>query len=206
MPRVVDHGQRREEVALAATALIARDGIDSATVRDIAKAAGYSTKIVSSYFSDKRELLLMVYRSSAERTRHRMMQARVVGGDDIIACTDALLPLDEDRRTDWAVVMAFWGMAVADSAFKREQRRRVRSVRQFLSAVIENTVAVGRLPETTDAEQLAADLLTAVTGIAAQVPFDPTYWTAERQRALIARTIGPDLAPPLMTATTSARG
>lgn len=200
MPRVVDHDQRRREVALAATTLIARNGIDGATVRDIARAAGYSTKIVSSYFSDKRELLLLVYRSSAERTRNRLTNARALGGDDILACVDALLPLDAERRTDWAVIMAFWGMAVADSAFSREQRRRVRSVRQFLSAVIENGVAVGQLPDDTDAEQVAADLLTAVTGIAAQVHFDPSYWTADRQRALVARAIGRELTPAAATA------
>ena len=200
MPRVVDHDQRRREVALAATTLIARNGIDGATVRDIARAVGYSTKIVSSYFSDKRELLLLVYRSSAERTRNRLTNARALGGDDILACVDALLPLDAERRTDWAVIMAFWGMAVADSAFSREQRRRVRSVRQFLSAVIENGVAVGQLPDDTDAEQVAADLLTAVTGIAAQVHFDPSYWTADRQRALVARAIGRELTPAAATA------
>ncbi len=204
MPRAVDHDQRRREVALAATTLIARDGIDGATVRDIAKAAGYSTKIVSSYFSDKRELLLLVYRSSAERTRNRLTEARALGGDDIFACVDALLPLDGERRTDWAVIMAFWGMALSDPAFSREQRRRVRSVRQFLSAVIENAVAVGQLPDDTDAEQLAADLLTAVTGIAAQVHFDPSYWTTERQRALVVRTIGRELTAA--TGTTTALG
>ncbi len=68
--RTVDHNLRRDEVATLATALIARGGIDAATVRDIAAAGGYSTKVVSRYFSDKRELLLLVYRAAAERARH----------------------------------------------------------------------------------------------------------------------------------------
>ena len=94
----MDHNLRRDEVATLATALIARGGVDAATVRDIAAAGGYSTKVVSRYFSDKRELLVLVYRAAAERARHRLMDARSARGDDVLACTDALLPLDEDEQ------------------------------------------------------------------------------------------------------------
>ena len=185
MARTVDHQLRRDEVATLATALIARGGIDAATVRDIAAAGGYSTKVVSRYFSDKRELLLLVYRAAAERARGRLMTARSARGDDVLACTDALLPLDEERRTDWAVWLAFWGMAVSDQGFSREQRHRVRSTRQFLGAVIENAAAAGELPEDTDAQWLAADLLTAVNGVAVQAMFDPGDWPVERQQEMV---------------------
>ena len=183
--RTVDHNLRRDEVATLATVLIARGGIDAATVRDIAAAGGYSTKVVSRYFSDKRELLLLVYRAAAERARGRLMAARAARGDDVLACTDALLPLDAERRTDWAVWLAFWGMAVSDQGFSREQRRRVRSTRQFLGAVIENAAAAGELPEDTDAQWLAAELLTAVNGVAVQAMFDPGDWPVERQQAMV---------------------
>ena len=172
-------------MATLATTLIARGGIDAATVRDIAAAGGYSTKVVSRYFSDKRELLLLVYRAAAERARGRLMGARAARGDDVLACTDALLPLDAERRTDWAVWLAFWGMAVSDQGFSREQRRRVRSTRQFLGAVIENAAAAGELPEDTDAQWLAAELLTAVNGVAVQAMFDPGDWPVERQQAMV---------------------
>jgi AcrR family transcriptional regulator len=183
--RSVDHEARRDEVAALATGLIARGGIDAATVRDIAAAGGYSTKIVSRYFSDKRELLLLVYRAAAERARHRLMAARIASGDDVLACTDALLPLDDERRADWAVWLAFWGMAVSDQGFSREQRRRSRSTRKFLAAVIENAVAAGDLPDETDADWMAAELLTAVHGVAVQALFDPLDWPVDRQQAMV---------------------
>ena len=185
MARSVDHDARRDEVAALATRLIADGGIDAATVRDIAAAGGYSTKVVSRYFPDKRELLLLVYRAAAERARHRLMAARTLRGDDVLACTDALLPLDDSRRTDWAIWLAFWGRAVSDQGFSREQRRRVRSTRQFLGAVIENAVAAGDVPEDTDAEWLAAQLLTAIHGVAVQAMFDPLDWPPDRQRSMV---------------------
>jgi hypothetical protein len=84
------------------------------------------------------------------------------------------------------VWLAFWGMAVSDQGFSREQRRRVRSTRQFLGAVIENAAAAGgELPEDTDAQWLAADLLTAVNGVAVQAMFDPGDWPVERQQEMV---------------------
>ena len=43
MPRQVDHDARRLEVAEVAARLIAQVGVERVTVRELAKAAGYST-------------------------------------------------------------------------------------------------------------------------------------------------------------------
>jgi AcrR family transcriptional regulator len=57
MPLVVDHDLRRREVAEIAYGLIAQGSTDAATVRNVAAEAGYSTNIVSHYFSGKKDLL-----------------------------------------------------------------------------------------------------------------------------------------------------
>jgi BetI-type transcriptional repressor, C-terminal len=44
---------------------------------------------------------------------------------------------------------------------------------------------VGDLPEDTDAEWMAAELLTAVNGVAVQALFDPLDWSVDRQRAMV---------------------
>ena len=91
-------------------------------------------------------------------------------------------------------------MAVSDPGFSREQRRRVRSTRKFLGAVIENAVAAGELPEDTDAEWMAAELLTAVNGVAVQALFDRLDWPVDRQRAMVrahySRVARPPDPPP----------
>ncbi|MBA3508847.1 MAG: TetR/AcrR family transcriptional regulator, partial [Thermoleophilaceae bacterium] len=75
MPKVVDHEQRRTEVAAAARAAIADRGLDGATVRDIAAAAGVSTGVLAYYFRDKDELLLQALRDSYEAAAGRMLRA-----------------------------------------------------------------------------------------------------------------------------------
>ena len=184
--RTVDHNERRDEAAALATGLIARGGIDAATVRGHRRGRWLQ--------HEGRQPLLLgqagaaaagLPPAAAERARRRLTAARTAAGDDVLACTDALLPLDDERRADWAIWLAFWGMAVSDPSFSREQRRRVRSTRKFLGAVIENAVAAGELPEDTDAEWMAAELLTAVNGVAVQALFDPLDWPVDRQRAMV---------------------
>lgn len=185
MPKSVDHQAKRDEVVAVATRLIAERGIDAATVRVIAAESGASTKVVSTHFSDKRELLLLVYRAAAMRARARLDAARLAPEEGVLACAEALLPLDRARRHDWALWLAFWGMAVSDSQFSAEQRQRLRSTRTTLHAVIEAATVAGELTAGTDAEALAGELLTTIHGIAVQAVFDPRAWPAERQRSMI---------------------
>jgi AcrR family transcriptional regulator len=182
VPRTVDHESRRQEVGAIAAALIADGGLDAATIRDVASAAGYSTKAVTRYFADKRDLLLHVYRAAAARARTRLDAAVAMTPDDPLACVDELLPLDAPRRRDWAVWFAFWSVAIGDPAFQEEQRARVRFTHETLVRVVRSAVAAGRLPDDLDAERVAARLLTTVHGVAVQSVFDPRRWTVARQR------------------------
>lgn len=50
MPKIVDHDQRRRELAEAAWKVITEVGIDGATTREIARASGYSTGVLAHYF------------------------------------------------------------------------------------------------------------------------------------------------------------
>ena len=61
MPKVVDIEQRRAELTEAAARLIARSGIESATMREVAAEAGWTTGALTHYFADKRELLLTTF-------------------------------------------------------------------------------------------------------------------------------------------------
>ena len=57
MPRVVNHEERREEIAEAAWRVIEREGLAGADLREIAREAGYTTGVITHYFRNKRELM-----------------------------------------------------------------------------------------------------------------------------------------------------
>ena len=182
MPIVVDHEQRRREVAEVAADLIARLGLERVTVREIAAATGFSTTVVSHYFRDKRELLMLAYRLAAARARRRIDAARGDGAQRLRQSVEAILPLDEASRRDWSVWLAFWSVAATDAEFGAEQRRRARETLDLMRRLVAGALGA----QDADATAAAERLLTAVYGIAMQAVFDPARWPAKRQRDALA--------------------
>jgi AcrR family transcriptional regulator len=95
----------------AAIRLIAKAGLEGVTVRDIAEAVGCSTAVVSHYFHNKRELLLLTYRATIDRSSERWEAA---SRGEIRAYLAELMPLDEERLDEWKVWLAFWAKAAQD--------------------------------------------------------------------------------------------
>lgn len=187
MPLIVDHDARRREVAHIAARLIATRGLEGASIRDIALAAGCSTAVVSHYFRNKRELLLATYRQAMEETIGRARRRRDRGGD-LPYCLEAILPLDRRRRDNWKVWFAFWGMAMADPLFLEEQKRSGREARRLFAELIGGT-SPEAAAEAGRRDMQARRLLVTVSGLATQATYDPADWPADRQRALIAEEI-----------------
>ena len=135
MPAIIDHEQRRQKVAEIASELIGQGGAEALTVRNVAKAAGCSTAIVSHFFASKRELLLVTYRSAVARTTARVDEAGMAGAD-LQSLLEILLPLDAASRRDWRVLFCFWGAAMSDAEFAAEQGQESRIARDWVEKAI----------------------------------------------------------------------
>lgn len=180
MPAVVDHEARRRAVAEVTANLVAKAGIEAVTVREVAQAAGYSTAIVSHYFSSKVELLFYTYRATVLRAHQRMEAALEAGGGAVRPYLAALLPLNAEQRRDWLVWFAFWTMAIADQTLSGEQQARSRQiVARVATLLTERGVAEGV------AQAGARRLLVTIYGMASQAFFDPESWPPETQLSLL---------------------
>ena len=71
MPKAVDHNERREALLAAVWRVIARDGLERATVRTIAEETGWSTGVLAHYFADKEDILTSALQLSHERIAAR---------------------------------------------------------------------------------------------------------------------------------------
>ena len=80
MPRIVDHEERRAEVAAAVWRIVSRDGLEAATVRRVAAETGMSTSVVSHYFAGKDDLLRLAFRIVVDRGRERASADSADGG------------------------------------------------------------------------------------------------------------------------------
>lgn len=181
MPKVVDHAARRAELLDAAWRVIAGEGLEAATMRRIAQAAGCTTGRVTHYFDSKDEVLVAALREVHRRSAARMI--RHIGRADAVTVLLKVileaLPLDEDRRLEWNVWLAFWGRAAADERLRHEQEQRYAEWRGLLGKLIRRA-----RPGDTAADQCAAvDLIAgAIDGLGIQAVLEPASFTDARLR------------------------
>jgi len=184
MPIQVDRESQREHVTSLAARLVAQEGVAGLTFRRVAEAAGSSTAIVSTYFTDKRDLLLSTFRAAASRTTVRF-EAAINAGGSLQDCLEAWLPLDEERLTDWRVILAFWGVAVTDPDLAAVQDGHVGRARARVEKLLRADGTDSRRPPP-ELERLAQQILALMLGIALQAVFEPAASASLPQRALLA--------------------
>jgi len=189
MPRVVDHDQRRRELALAACDVIARAGLEGATLRDVARQAGCTTGRVSHYFADKQQLLLAALETATQAVEDRILHRALADPGDLRGILTESLPLDEPRRIEWRIWIAFWGAAIGDPDLHREHRGRYDTWRDALVTVLAQTpVPVAARADT------AETLMIAVDGIGVHATFDVAHWPPHRQLAHLDQALATALA------------
>lgn len=116
MPKIVDHDQRRMELVDATWRIIARHGIEGATMRDIAVEAGFSNGALKPYFPTKDDLLTFAFRHVFNRTNQRIALSTFnqTGTAAIRAMGLEIFPIDEDKVNEARIVIPFWQKAVTD--------------------------------------------------------------------------------------------
>lgn len=151
MPRVVDHGQRRGEIAGALWRIAAAEGLEAVSLARVAQEAGVSKGRVQHYFGSRGELLAFAAEQLRLRVDDRIQAAVRDAGPQtsvelVRAILVALLPLDDQARTDARVGSAFQVRALGDDDLRATYRAGNRLLR---------TAVADRLAEARDAGELA---------------------------------------------------
>lgn len=187
MPKIVDHDAERERLAAAACRTVARAGLEGATLRAIAHEARCSTGPLVHYFGDKRQVLIHALRHASRETGSRMLHAlgRETSRAALRAVAEEGLPLDERRREEWRVWLAFWGHAAADGDLAAEQHQRYTAWRRLMKVVLERAQAEAALAAGLDLEREAELLVALIDGIGIQAMFEPARFDRRRQLQLL---------------------
>ncbi|HKY90315.1 MAG TPA: TetR/AcrR family transcriptional regulator [Nevskiaceae bacterium] len=188
MPIVVDAERRRREVGAVVANIIATQGLEAVTIRSVAAAAGFSTAVVSHYFSDKRDLLLYSYRIAQDHAYRRLDEAARQSPGNLERIIDVLLPCHEEARRDWLVWTVFWALAISDAEFSEVQREQFQRAQQRIAQLLRRVHPSLRAP----AVQLKArTLLSGLLGLALQASFDREAWPPEVQRRALRELLRP---------------
>jgi AcrR family transcriptional regulator len=146
VPKVVDHEQRREEIADALWRVIRRDGFAAASVRTVAAEAGLSTGALRHYFSTQGELTAFAMTSLMERARARIATAGAAAADldGLVRVVEEVLPLDAQRLAESEVWLAMAAAARTDPALRVLADEAHRSLRGLCDSIVRAIAAETR--------------------------------------------------------------
>ena len=181
MPKIVDHDQRREDIAHVACQVIARHGFEQATVARIARAAGFTTGMVAHYFESKQQIVIAALRLILTRMEQRLNVQSRAGETSLFKVLSESLAIDAQRYAECAFWTAFWGQVTVDPKLKRINA----SVHQEYQRLYERCFAQcwPEWPTLSPKvrEQVLGSFAVFINGLTASAVTSRADWPAERQ-------------------------
>ncbi|GAA3765313.1 TetR/AcrR family transcriptional regulator [Plantactinospora mayteni] len=175
MPRKADHVARRRQLADALMRLAASQGLEAVSLRHVAAEAGVSTGMVQHYFRTKDEMMTfaldMVMRDAQERiTAEAAAAGRALTPAEFVrTLMIQILPLDEPRRLEGHVTLAFLAYAAVKPAIAEGLRGSTDQMHTFLAGQIRAVQATTGTAARVDPVHAATALLALVDGLGIHV-------------------------------------
>lgn len=179
MPRVVNEEERRRSIADAALALIAKDGLESATFRAIARERGLSLGAIQHLFVDQAQLRQCVVSRFIQQVEDRLValdehMAQHSSGcsnqfEAVVSLLFELLPLDEDRRAEARIWEAFAHASITDERIAPFYRRLDSALDRFCVSLVAQMKADSLVDEKLDDRLEGARLHALLDGLTLQL-------------------------------------
>jgi AcrR family transcriptional regulator len=186
VPKIVHAGARRREVVEAVWRIIAVDGLERASLREVADEAGLAVGSVRHYFAGSDELLAFSFATVIDSIVARLESALPAlqgqpadspeGRGAILTLLGELLPLDEQRAVEACVWMAFRNAARIRPYLVAEADRSHREVAAVIGRVITALVPGDVSDEALVVE--AERLLATLDGLCMHALLQPGWMTA----------------------------
>ena len=186
MPKIVDHQQRRQHIASVAVKLIANQGLENTSIRQIAKESNYSKGIVEHYFENKDELISCAVDWVNESYNQRIETSvkNLVGLASLEVRIRKALPLDQAVVDDWKVRLRFWSLATVDSMQQKIQSERFGWGRDAFLKDIKQAKKLGELSSAIKPLKAANRILYAISGASISSLHSPNIVSATALRQL----------------------
>ncbi|MUN37218.1 TetR/AcrR family transcriptional regulator [Actinomadura litoris] len=185
MPKMVDPVERRREVAEAVWRVVRRDGLDRASVREVAREAGLSMGSLRHYFAAQSELLDFTLRTIIERIDRRIAALPEEADPRLRAerVLAELLPMDAERAAENQVWLAFTARALVDPGLRAVREQAHDRLRDGCRELVRRL-----LPDEADhhRERETDRLHALVDGLAVHAATRPDVYTPHRMRSALA--------------------
>jgi AcrR family transcriptional regulator len=198
VPKIVDAEARRAEIVEAVFRIIAVDGLERASLREVADEAGLAVGSVRHYFAGSDELLRFSFAAVVDRILARLtaglpaMLESEPGSESrreaVLTLLGEFLPLDEDRAVDACVWMAFKNAARIRPVLAAEADRSHREV----AAVVGQVITALLRGDGEDQDRLTVEaerLLATLDGLCMHALLQPEWMTAQMCRDVLDRHV-----------------
>jgi TetR/AcrR family transcriptional repressor of bet genes len=181
MPKIVDHDQRRDQIALVACRVVAANGFDQATIVRIAREAGYTTGMVAHYFDTKQDIIIAALRLILRRIEERLTKPSGDAQADLLTVLSEALPIDEQRFIECAFWTAFWGQVSADKRLKRINAWVHREYMRLFERCLSEGWSMWPQLASGTREQVLRSVVTFINGVTASAVASQSDWPASKQ-------------------------
>ncbi|MDN4642589.1 TetR/AcrR family transcriptional regulator [Arthrobacter sp. PsM3] len=192
MPKFVDAALRRQEVVEAVFRIVAADGLERASLREVADEAELAVGSVRHYFASSDELLTHSFGVVVDRivsrltaADERLAEARPGTPEHhqgVLTLLGEFLPLDEERAVDACVWMAFKNAARTKPFLAPEADRSHRAVAAIVGRLVMEVASAANTDAAMDQQRLVTEaerLLATLDGLTMHALLQPEWMTAQ---------------------------
>lgn len=183
MPKLVDHQKRKIQIAEATWKVIVEEGIEQATIRKIAETAGLSVGAIRHYFATQSELLRFSMDLVSDRVLQRIKTRKLVEESNFLDfVTEGLfevLPIDEERRIEMEVWLAFSAKVLVDNTLRERSNAVYLDMHEGMMKAIDLLQEAKLTKDNLDLELEANRLHALVDGMATHHLLNPEQFTRE---------------------------
>ncbi|MFB9432252.1 TetR/AcrR family transcriptional regulator [Streptoalloteichus tenebrarius] len=199
MPKIVDPEARRRAVADAVFRVSARDGLEHASLRNVADEAGLAIGSVRHYFSDHADLMIFAMRELGRRVSERVLahaerllnpepgQTSAHRRDAAERLLGELLPLDESRREEAVLWLTFTTAARTRPRLRPFAEEMDEGIRTVVRRVLTEARRAGGLPSDLDIPLETQRLTALLDGLTLHAVLHPERVTPRTMRAVLRR-------------------
>ncbi|MCY4045498.1 MAG: TetR/AcrR family transcriptional regulator [Cellvibrionales bacterium] len=128
----------REDIIASVAELIAEQGLENLTMRNIANHVGCSVGTLPHYFDGKDDIVVAALNWSNERIFSRLgnMPLSDIRIDSLLPLIASAMPIDEHADIEWRVRLCLWDYAVTSS----DMRETVNTINQTVIELIEGLI------------------------------------------------------------------
>lgn len=186
MPKIVDHDDRRADIARATGRVLVKKGIEALTLRDIAREAKFSPGILAHYFRDRTEIVSHALDYFSEASLQRQLQS-LSTAENLEDAVVRELPIEDSVRDEWTTRFQVWARSAISPKWAEAQARLLEEQRVSASRMLPKR---GYGSTKAEAGLLADQLMALAIGLCICNYFDPATFDAAKVRNIVRKAMG----------------